>query len=736
MPLAKSIPWMDVRHHNGGHEEGLATDEVSNEHIEDDPCSEIEVGDTVAKSIRKKADPKQFQLLNVLGQGSFGKVFLVRKVVGADTGQLYAMKVLKKATLKVRDRARTKMERDILVAVQHPFIVDIHYAFQTEGKLYIVLEFLKGGDLFTRLSKEVMFTEDDVKFYLAELSLALDHLHGYGIIYRDLKPENILLDGDGHIKLTDFGLSKEGMEMDKEDKKTHSFCGTVEYMAPEVVNRRGHGTTADWWSFGVLMYEMLTGSLPFQGSNRKETMTMILKAKLGMPQFLSGDAQSLLRALFKRNPQNRLGHGPNGMVNFKRHSFFSSIDWDKLLLRAVKPPFKPISREDTYYFDREFTQRTPRDSPGAPVSAKSHQLFRGFSFVAPSVIEEEPEGEASNSSSRASTTRRSSLITEEYELKQDVIGSGSFSVCKRAIHRPTGKEYAVKIIDKLKSDPEEEIEILLRFGKHPNIISLKDVYDDGKHVYLVTELMKGGELLDHILQQKYLSEKEAAMIVHTVAATLEYLHSQGVVHRDLKPSNLLYPDDQHAPASLIIADFGFSKQIRAENGLLMTPLYTANFVAPEVLKKQGYDAAADLWGLGVLLYSMLVGQTPFPYGVNDPPQKILRRIGEGKFSMGGNWKALSSPAQDLISQMLHVDPHRRPTASQVLRHTWIANRNALPNEKLSVHDRAMKGQLETMFAALNAPQGPEKLEPVTKSLLAKRRQERIASSETGSGTAL
>ncbi|KAJ8791535.1 hypothetical protein J1605_020631 [Eschrichtius robustus] len=276
-----------------------------------------------------------------------------------------------------------------------------HFAFQTEGKLYLILDFLRGGDLFTRLSKEVMFTEEDVKFYLAELALALDHLHSLGIIYRDLKPENILLDEEGHIKITDFGLSKEAID---HDKRAYSFCGTIEYMAPEVVNRRGHTQSADWWSFGVLMpgpvlaappgppcpqrgpdfrgwprdcvlvtvqgiswvplgwalvtpavfvvmqtlnglcrdavrlharshgdgllclpshrpsllryvgetikFEMLTGSLPFQGKDRKETMALILKAKLGMPQFLSVEAQSLLRALFKRNPCNRLGKTP------------------------------------------------------------------------------------------------------------------------------------------------------------------------------------------------------------------------------------------------------------------------------------------------------------------------------------------------------------------------------------------------------------------------------------------
>ncbi|MED6268120.1 Ribosomal protein S6 kinase alpha-6 [Characodon lateralis] len=157
-------------------------------HCEDGTYKEIPITHHVKEGC-EKADPSQFELLKVLGQGSFGKVFLVRKIVGPDAGQLYAMKVLKKASLKVRDRVRTKMERDILVEVNHPFIVKLHYAFQTEGKLYLILDFLRGGDVFTRLSKEVMFTEEDVKFYLAELALALDHLHSLGIVYRDLKPE-------------------------------------------------------------------------------------------------------------------------------------------------------------------------------------------------------------------------------------------------------------------------------------------------------------------------------------------------------------------------------------------------------------------------------------------------------------------------------------------------------------------------------------------------------------------
>ncbi|XP_074670779.1 ribosomal protein S6 kinase alpha-3 isoform X4 [Strix aluco] len=659
-------------------DEPMGEDDI-NPQTEEGNIKEIAITHHV-KEGHEKADPSQFELLKVLGQGSFGKVFLVKKISGSDARQLYAMKVLKKATLKVRDRVRTKMERDILVEVNHPFIVKLHYAFQTEGKLYLILDFLRGGDLFTRLSKEVMFTEDDVKFYLAELALALDHLHSLGIIYRDLKPENILLDEEGHIKLTDFGLSKESID---HEKKAYSFCGTVEYMAPEVVNRRGHTQSADWWSFGVLMFEMLTGTLPFQGKDRKETMTMILKAKLGMPQFLSPEAQSLLRMLFKRNPANRLGAGPDGVEEIKRHAFFSKIDWNKLYRREIHPPFKPATGrpEDTFYFDPEFTAKTPKDSPGIPPSANAHQLFRGFSFVA--------------------------IASDDESQAMQTVGVHSI----------------VQIIDKSKRDPTEEIEILLRYGQHPNIITLKDVYDDGKYVYVVTELMKGGELLDKILRQKFFSEREASAVLFTITKTVEYLHAQGVVHRDLKPSNILYVDESGNPESIRICDFGFAKQLRAENGLLMTPCYTANFVAPEVLKRQGYDAACDIWSLGVLLYTMLTGYTPFANGPDDTPEEILARIGSGKFSLsGGYWNTVSDTAKDLVSKMLHVDPHQRLTAAQVLGHPWIVHCDQLPQYQLNRQDapHLVKGAMAATYSALNRNQSPV-LEPVGRSTLAQRR---------------
>ena len=718
MPLALVDPWK--------------TDNKVIEHGNDDSLVEGEEHETVEVPVNdlsvstEKVGPDSFELITTLGQGSFGKVFLVKKRGGVDNGVLYAMKVLKKASLKVRDRVRTKMERDILAHIKHPFIVDLKYAFQTEGKLYIILQFLRGGDLFGRLSKEVMFTEEDVKFYLAEICLALGHLHKLGIIYRDLKPENILLDVDGHIKLTDFGLCKEGLD-NPDEEKTFSFCGTVEYMAPEVVSRKGHGTTADWWSFGVLMFEMLTGALPFQASNRKETMHLIMKAKLGMPQFLSSKAQSLLRAVFKRNPNNRLGKPPMDYLEIKNHEFFSTIDFDRLDQKILKPPFKPtIGADELHYFDAEFTEKTPRDSPSAPVSAASHQIFKGFSYIAPITDKKKSDANVATGGIMQSIPfTKVSSVHEDYEILDRTLGYGSFSSVHLCKHRKSEVEYAVKIIDKEKYDPEEEVHILIRYSSHPNIISYKDIFDDGKKVYIVLEFMKGGELLDQMLESHSFSEREASEILYTTAKTVNFLHQEGVAHRDLKPSNIMYADKSYQPSSLRIVDFGFAKELRSENGLLMTPCYTANFVAPEVLKQQGYDAAIDIWSLGVLLYTMLSGRTPFALSDDDSPEKILERIGKGEFELSGRvWENISNPAKDLIKCMLDVDPRKRITAQKILSHPWITRRDSLNSSKLERKNKSsIKKMVEATFSALNI-NTPVELAPVQTSFLARRRKQK------------
>uniref|UniRef100_A0A8C5NFP3 Ribosomal protein S6 kinase n=1 Tax=Gouania willdenowi TaxID=441366 RepID=A0A8C5NFP3_GOUWI len=372
-------------------EENVSDDEIEEVHEQGnmDDCEKIEISEDNVNQGTENIRPECFELLRVLGKGGYGKVFQVRKVVGAASGKIFAMKVLKKAMIvrNAKDTAHTKAERNILEEVKHPFIVDLIYAFQTGGKLYLILEYLCGGELFMQLEREGIFMEDTACFYLAEISMALGHLHQKGIIYRDLKPENIMLNNQGHVKLTDFGLCKESIH---DGTVTHTFCGTIEYMAPEILMRSGHNRAVDWWSLGALMYDMLTGAPPFTGENRKKTIDKILKCKLSLPPYLTQEARDLLKRLLKRNASSRLGAGVGDATEVQAHPFFRHINWEDLLARKVEPPFKPFlqSAEDVSQFDSKFTSQTPVDSPDdSTLSESANQAFLGFTYVAPSVLE-------------------------------------------------------------------------------------------------------------------------------------------------------------------------------------------------------------------------------------------------------------------------------------------------------------------------------------------------------------
>ncbi|CAK9299092.1 unnamed protein product [Gordionus sp. m RMFG-2023] len=352
----------------------------------------LDLNETLVNAGKEKVSNDQFQILRVLGKGGYGKVFQVRKIKGQNAGKIYAMKVLRKAVIirNQKDTAHTKAERNILEAIKHPFIVDLIYAFQTEGKLYLILDFLGGGELFMHLEREGIFSEETCRFYLAEIVVAISHLHKHGIIYRDLKPENILLDTEGHVVLTDFGLCKESLDS---TSLTHTFCGTIEYMAPEILMRKGHNKAVDWWSLGALMFDMLTGGPPFSAENRKKTIEKILKAKVLFPDYVSHEAKDFIRKLLRRNRHQRLGSSKDDSLAIKRHSYFASIDWTTAELRKLTPPILPrlTCDEDVSQFDIRFTAMAPVDSPvedGFLLSSSANEIFKGFTYVAPSILEE------------------------------------------------------------------------------------------------------------------------------------------------------------------------------------------------------------------------------------------------------------------------------------------------------------------------------------------------------------
>jgi len=319
----------------------------------------------------------EFELLKVIGKGSFGKVMQVRK---KDTGRIYAMKIIKKAHIVSRSEvSHTLAERNVLAQLNHPFIVPLKYSFQSPEKLYLVLAFVNGGELFYHLQNEGKFTEDRAKFYCAELLCALDCLHQFNIIYRDLKPENILLDYSGHIALCDFGLCKLNM---KEGLKTNTFCGTPEYLAPELLLNKGYTKVVDWWTLGILLFEMLTGLPPFYDENTNEMYKKILSEELLIPDEISQTGRDLLAKLLNRDPAQRLG--ANGADEIRKHAFFAEINWTKLMAKKYVPPFKPevASATDTSNFDQEFTSEPAMDSVIADshLSATVQQQFAGFSF--------------------------------------------------------------------------------------------------------------------------------------------------------------------------------------------------------------------------------------------------------------------------------------------------------------------------------------------------------------------
>uniref|UniRef100_A0A672SVI6 Serine/threonine-protein kinase Sgk1 n=1 Tax=Sinocyclocheilus grahami TaxID=75366 RepID=A0A672SVI6_SINGR len=340
-------------------------------------------------SANPHAKPTDFNFLKVIGKGSFGKVLLAKR---KRNGKCYAIKVLqKKVILNRREQKHIMAERNVLLKnVKHPFLVGLHYSFQTTDKLYFVLDFVNGGELFFHLQKERTFPEPRAKFYIAEMASALGYLHSLTIVYRDLKPENILLDSQGHIVLTDFGLCKEGIS---QADTTTTFCGTPEYLAPEVLRKQPYDNTVDWWCLGSVLYEMLYGLPPFYSRDTHEMYDNILHKELVMRPGASTAAWFILQALLEKDHTRRLGYRDD-FNEVKEHEFFSTINWDDLEQKKLPPPFNPSveSQYDISNFDPEFTEETVPNSvcfsSGQSIVNASvmeaDDAFLGFSYAPPS----------------------------------------------------------------------------------------------------------------------------------------------------------------------------------------------------------------------------------------------------------------------------------------------------------------------------------------------------------------
>ncbi|KAJ1971888.1 Serine/threonine kinase [Dimargaris xerosporica] len=351
--------------------------------------SSVSADKSSAGSVLTKEAPSKnmtlddFRFLAVLGKGNFGKVMLSEEKT---TKNLYAIKVLKKESIiddgEVLSIHSEKRALQAATRERHPFLVGLHSCFQSDTRLYFVMEYVSGGDLMSHIQKRHYFSEHRARFYAAEVLLALAFLHKKNIVYRDLKLDNILLAADGHIKLADYGLCKEHMGY---GAVTNTFCGTLEFMAPEIVLEQAYGRAVDWWAFGVLVYEMLLGTSPFSGATDEDIQDAILDDEVLYPINMSRDAISICQRLLDRDPARRLGGGPTDAEEVKQHAFFRKIDWPAIAAKKISPPYVPQfkSRTDVSNFDQEFTREpavlTPIDNY---LDETEQKEFLNFSYTA------------------------------------------------------------------------------------------------------------------------------------------------------------------------------------------------------------------------------------------------------------------------------------------------------------------------------------------------------------------
>lgn len=347
--------------------------DIASELIYDDNSIALQKSASSKLALMPFISTKSFHVERLLGRGSYAKVFEVTKI---DTGEKFAMKVLKKSKMETdKDVQRLFNEKEIIKNINHPFIIRLHYTFQNKKKAYFVLDYLNGGDLYTRILTMGKLKESHTKFYAAEIVLALECLHKNSIVYRDLKPQNIIIDSEGHIKLTDFGLSKQ--DFDENDE--NSICGTMKYIAPETISGKKYNHMADWWSLGIIIYRMLTGQLPHPTNVNRRIPYYIVNYAIP----IKGDdftkySQDLLQRLLERKPSKRLG--ANGVDEIKNHKFFRDINWKRLYKRKVKAPYIPSERSKLLGVNEKQIEDTPECDLEMEKNNMNDQIFEDFTY--------------------------------------------------------------------------------------------------------------------------------------------------------------------------------------------------------------------------------------------------------------------------------------------------------------------------------------------------------------------
>lgn len=405
-----------------------------------------------------KATVDDFEILHMVGEGGFGKVYQVKK---KSSGKVYAMKAMRKEVVIKENLRGTKAERSIMSSVRHPYIVNMHYAFQCKGRLYLIMDYFPGGQFLDMLVNHSPFEPEAYTLYTAEIMLALEELHSRSIVHRDLKPENILVDAQGHLVVTDFGCSKMPEEAGS-PVRTRSWAGTELYMAPEQLQKEQYGQEVDWWALGALAWEMVTGDNPFYHKNRKVVHNNILKKKLVLPSFLPREVHALVKGLLHRDPAKRLG--ANGAGEVKSHPFFAKLDFESVLAKQIPAPLRSSAEVDNPLdvsaHNERYTKAAPCLSPLLSPMTKFDDHFMGFSWAADVdvLVLPPPQQAAIIAARRASRMGISNLGTQEErpEEEQRTEDEQDEEAVPPVLVKDEAKEEAKKEEDKKEEKKEED----------------------------------------------------------------------------------------------------------------------------------------------------------------------------------------------------------------------------------------------------------------------------------------
>ncbi|XP_065222134.1 uncharacterized protein LOC135846780 [Planococcus citri] len=589
-----------------------------------------------------------YQLNRTIGQGKFGRVMLAHVL---KSNQVVAIKILRKSDiLRLKQLKHVIQEKKILQSARYPFLVSYLTHFKNNGHLFFVLEFVAGGDLFTMIKRYGRLNEYECSFFSAQIVLAFEYLHYVGVIFRDLKTENVLMDYKGYLKITDFGFAKK-----VDQSTTSTLCGTPEYFAPELIRQVPYSYELDWWTLGILMYELLEGHTPFRHKDYKTMFKDILKGNVNYPSYFNSDTLDIIKQLLKINPNDRLATAPEVIS----HRYFRKIQWDALYWKQIDAPFQPsvkkqsdVSNFDTNHIKEEELEE--HDDDIYPEEFKDFSnMLSFFTNLVRKVLKkfksffgyhEEPEDKRQRielQSQKIETFLQQSKTTFQEKWKKNeksnvtmsdfilvrTLGEGKFGrvmlIRDKRSEIPT--YLALKVMNKRTILLRCTVACvlfekrILQSCQHPFVVQYKHHFKDNANLYLVLEYVGGGDLYVHIRRSIRFNDALVRFYAAQLILALEYLHYMGVVHRDLKPENIMVGENGY----LKVTDFGFSKYIG--NGLTSTKCGTRAYMAPEILsfKRIFYSFNVDWWPIGVLIYEMSVGRIPFEASNN---LELLYRI--------------------------------------------------------------------------------------------------------------